>query len=1026
MPWLGLILALSVSVTIASANESPTGIQTYVQATLLGLSGERVVTLPHRLETDDFPPGGGQVRYRMKVDLPSRPREPLGIYVRKLSLSGRVILNGESIGACGLGDLKNLRCLHQPQLFVPPVSLWQAGLNTLEFEIYANDRQMNGLSSVQVGSAQALGEGPYLRQWLWQVELLRALTWIVVSLGGLAWAISGIIREEKLYQWFGLCALFNALGNLNILVTSPPVDFEWFSWFVFSSRMVTAPLFLLMLLAFFDRAGAMATRSLLLYAFLMPLVTWVSGNNRWVVAIMYLPGMLAALVLLTFMIRWTWRSRQGLHIAITGVTGVLLLISVLDWLRLSGRSDFEGVYWATYVLTGAFLVFGIMLMSRLASALIAERRLSALLRLASRSAKAGFWDWNLATHQVQWSDEMMELFGVDAKIAPKPLDTWSIWRSRLHSEDLPTAERQAADAARNRTPLALDYRILLPNGETRWIETRADIHPEAAGQPAILTGISLDVTQRRQAEERLRESEARFRTLFERLPVAYQSLDIEGRWLDANDKMAELLGFERPEDMQGLCFGDYWNEEHAHEFSSVFTRFKATGQVFQDLDLRRRDDSALKAQIIGYIQRDPEGHFQRTHCVLFDVTERRAFEEQILALNASLEEKVEQRTVQLKAATEAKSQFLANMSHEIRTPMNAILGFTQLLERDSLTPDQRDLVAMIGEAGNGLLHIINDILDFSKIEAGQLTIDPHPFDLTQLLAQVESLLSLPAATRGLRWRTHTPANLAGLWLGDALRIKQILVNFASNAIKFTEWGQVELRVSPVTAGPGSVRLRFEVSDTGIGITPEALGRLFQPFTQVDASTTRRFGGTGLGLSICKRLAELMGGAIGAISTPGQGSTFWFEAPLEFIEIIERPETITAIRESSGPKLSGLRILAVDDNPINLQVLQRALELEDARVTLAGDGQQALDILLARPRDFDVILMDIQMPIMNGLEATRAIRTELRLTELPVIALSAAVMTEERQEALDAGVNDFLPKPMDLNQMAEMIRRYCPT
>ncbi|MFM8445534.1 MAG: ATP-binding protein, partial [Methylococcus sp.] len=875
--WLGLLLTLSAMGPGGAMAESTEAIQVHNRAVLFSLNGERLVTLPHRLAADDFPPSGGRVRYRIEVDLNTRPREPLGVYVRKLSLSGQLILNGETIGACGLGDLKNLRCLHQPQLFVPPVSLWRAGVNVLEFDIYANDRQMNGLSPVQVGSAQALGEGPYRRQWLWQVESLRALTWVVVTLGGLALVVSRMLRAEPLYWWFGLCALFNALGNLNILVTDPPLSFEWFSWFVFSSRMVTVPLLLLMLLAVFDRAGGMMARGLVIYTLLMPVGTWISGNNRWAVAAMYLPGLVTSFLLLAGMVRWTWRSRERLHLLVTSLTVVLVLISILDLLRLSGHSDFEGIYWATYVLTSFFLVFGLALMSRLVAALMAERRLSDWLSLASRAAKAGFWDWNLATDRVRWSREMMELFGVAAEAAANDRDTWSLWRARVHPEDLPLAERHAAAAARDRTPLALNYRIQLPTGETRWIETRADISPAAAGQPATLSGISLDVTERRQVEEDLHESEARFRTLFERLPVAYQSLDIQGHWLYANDKMAELLGFDRPGSMLGLCFSDYWDEDRGDEFPATFGRLKANGQIGGDLHLRRRDGAAVIAHITGYVQRDLQGRFLRTHCVLIDVTERRALEAEILAMNASLERRVQERTAQLQAATEAKSQFLATMSHEIRTPMNAVLGLAQLLEREPLAAEHREMIQRIRAAGRSLLGIINDILDFSKIEAGQLVLDRQVFALAGVLKHLENLLGASAQAKGLTLMTAAPP-LPGRLVGDSLRLEQILINLTGNAIKFTSEGEVSIRVLPLELTATTARLRFEVRDTGIGLNPEARDKLFQPFTQADSGISRRFGGTGLGLSISKRLVELMGGLIGVESEPGQGSTFWFELP----------------------------------------------------------------------------------------------------------------------------------------------------
>lgn len=287
------------------------------QASLLSQRGEHPVQLPHVLQPEDMPLAGGRVHYRLVLDLPDSAAGALGIYVPKLSLSGQVSLNGQWVGACGLAALEDLRCLHQPHLFVPPLGPWQSGTNVIEFEIYANQRQMNGLSPVWIGSAQALDLGPYLHQRLWQVELLRGLTWVVLCLGGWPWWWPGSSPGERMYLWFGLCSIANALSNLNILVTTPWSGSSCSSWYVFTIRLVSAPCFFLMLLAFFDRARGWSQRLLLAYVLIMPLVTWVSGNNRWVVLALYLPVVVGGLVLVVAMIRWTWRSRQGLHVVVT-------------------------------------------------------------------------------------------------------------------------------------------------------------------------------------------------------------------------------------------------------------------------------------------------------------------------------------------------------------------------------------------------------------------------------------------------------------------------------------------------------------------------------------------------------------------------------------------------------------------------------------------------------------------------------------------------------------------------------------
>ena len=547
---------------------------------------------------------------------------------------------------------------------------------------------------------------------------------------------------------------------------------------------------------------------------------------------------------------------------------------------------------------------------------------------------------------------------------------------------------------------------------------------DATGQIIGINGVVEEITHIKQAEQNLRDSEQRFRALFEHLPIAYHSLDGEGRWLDANQTMADLLGFARPEEMRGLSFADYWDEAMRGQFDALFSQFKQNLALRRELRLRRRDGSSVTVITTGRVQLDAAGQFLRIHSVLTDISERRAMEDAIRELNADLERRVEERTAEARAASAAKSEFLAHMSHEIRTPMNGVLGLAQVLSREPLTTNQRDMVERIQAAGQALLIIINDILDFSKIEAGQLRLESRPFDLMHVLARVENLMSQPAQTKGIALRFIASEPAPGWLVGDGLRLEQILFNLIGNAIKFTERGGVVLRIQAVEPGETAVRLRFEVQDTGIGIAPEALARLFTPFTQAEAGTTRRFGGTGLGLAICKRLVEVMGGGIGADSQAGEGSTFWFELP--FLRApAGAPEATVASKPApaAGPRLTGMRVLVVDDSAMNRDVVERALGLEGATATPTADGQQAVQLLKTRPEAFDAVLMDIQMPVMDGLTATRLIRSELGLTGLPIIAFTAGVLAEQQQAARAAGANDLLAKPVELEQMVAVLSRW---
>ena len=393
-----------------------------------------------------------------------------------------------------------------------------------------------------------------------------------------------------------------------------------------------------------------------------------------------------------------------------------------------------------------------------------------------------------------------------------------------------------------------------------------------------------------------------------------------------------------------------------------------------------------------------------------------------ISVRKQYERELEETRKAAESANRAKGEFLSNMSHEIRTPMNAVLGLAQVLEKGALSPDQREMVQQIRSAGHSLLGILNDILDFSKIEAGQLRIETHPFALPALLKQLDNLLGCTARGKGLTLRIAAPSEVTGSLLGDDLRLGQILINLVGNAIKFTEQGEVEISVVPVELTGATTRLRFKVRDTGVGIAPEILTTLFQPFTQADDSITRRFGGTGLGLSICKRLVELMGGSIGVESREGVGSCFWFDIPFERTAAIPaKAGTMEVVTD--GPRLKGRRVLVVDDSELNRIVVTRALALEGAVTETVNDGQQALDVLRARSHDFDIVLMDVQMPVMDGLTATKILRREPLFSELPIIAFTAGVLHEERLKALDAGVDDFLPKPVDLEEMVAVLLRW---
>jgi CheY-like chemotaxis protein/anti-sigma regulatory factor (Ser/Thr protein kinase) len=355
--------------------------------------------------------------------------------------------------------------------------------------------------------------------------------------------------------------------------------------------------------------------------------------------------------------------------------------------------------------------------------------------------------------------------------------------------------------------------------------------------------------------------------------------------------------------------------------------------------------------------------------------------------------------------------------------MNAVIGLSYLLGRTGLDSEQSSFLAKIKLASNSLLAVINDVLDLSKIESGELRAECASFNPRELLKEVADVMVVHADAKGIAFKVDTSGDLPVTLEGDATRLRQILTNLLANAIKFTDRGRVELSVVRLAATSSRVTLCFVVSDTGIGIAPETQARLFSPFTQADASITRRYGGTGLGLSIVKHLSTILGGTVDVESAPGVGSKF--SVVLDFA--LGTREVL--VRQGSTPgapgerALLGVRVLAVDDSDINLEVAKRILELEGARVWLAGDGEEAFERLQAEPRAFDVVLMDVQMPQLDGHAATRRIRDELGLVHMPIIALTAGALSSERPRAIAAGMDDFITKPFDPQALVNIILRH---
>ncbi|PKO39537.1 MAG: hypothetical protein CVU33_04785 [Betaproteobacteria bacterium HGW-Betaproteobacteria-6] len=547
-------------------------------------------------------------------------------------------------------------------------------------------------------------------------------------------------------------------------------------------------------------------------------------------------------------------------------------------------------------------------------------------------------------------------------------------------------------------------------------------------QCARLASIALE---KNLAEERLQRSEAHYRLLTEDVQDVVWKTDsnLIITYISPSDE--RIRGF-RPDEVLGQHILDLFNEEGRalvsrimQERGELIRRKIRLGSITFEAQHLCKDGSLVWGEVQSKPEYDGAGRIIGFHGITRDITERKNAEAELTRHRDHLEELVEQRTAALSIAKEAaesasraKSTFLANMSHELRTPMNAIMGMTGLALKQATDPKLRDQLGKVTKASQHLLHVINDILDISKIEAERMTLDEVDFVLATPLDNLSNL-ALPAATaKGLTLRIDIAPGLASQPLrGDFQRLGQILLNLTSNAIKFTNQGSVSLDISASQETSTDLLLRCAIRDTGIGISAEDQSRLFQAFEQSDNSMTRKYGGTGLGLAISKRLATLMGGSIGVDSQPGAGSTFWFTARLKKAAAgiaAHRQTTDQRPEESLKARHAGARILLAEDEPINQEVSCELLESAGLVVDLAEDGVEAVE--LAKSKDYDLILLDLQMPRMNGIDAARIIRTLPGREAVPILALTANAFTGDRQKCIDAGMNDHIGKPVDPDQL----------
>ncbi|MBC3875229.1 PAS domain-containing protein [Undibacterium flavidum] len=792
--------------------------------------------------------------------------------------------------------------------------------------------------------------------------------------------------------------------------------------------------------------------------------------------------------------------------------------------------------------------------SKKAASRLANQR-SALAHIIE-GTNVGTWEWNVETGEMRLNERWADQIGYELNELGTP--SIQIWDELTHPEDLIKAKQlMQKHFSHDLSYYECENRLKHKNGHWIWVLTRGRVSSYTPlGKPEWVSGTQMDITERKTAEAELQKSSQQLMTARDQLTKAAEVAEL-GIWswivstneLIFNERMYEI--YEVPQALRNdKLFYDYWRSKlHPDDLADTEELLRgaiagthAYSPIFRIISPTK---GIRYIQAAGGVERDEHGNAILVTGINRDITLQYQAEEALRNAKQAADD-----------ASQAKSAFLANMSHEIRTPMNAILGMLSLLRKTPLSAQQNDYASKTESAARSLLNLLNDILDISKVEAGKMTLDPHPFRLDQLLIDLSDLLSINIADKPVDILFDIDPNIPNRLVGDALRLRQVLTNLGSNAVKFTEQGEVIIVIKLLEQNSDHVRLRFAVKDTGIGIAPENHEKIFTGFTQAETSTTRRFGGSGLGIAISQGLVEMMGGKLELESALGAGACFFFSIDLpitdeqknrlddfallnqhrqlliveanifvrehlktasaelqlspEFVDssesalqimrsgsgdygavlidwdsietdgwgsvrdireiadqraismslvmrateqvllqraspkdqllfdqILLKPISTRKLQESllhqggqelKAPQhaelpLQNLRLLLVEDNPNNQQVARELLQAEGASVVIANHGLEAIEIIANERLPFDLVLMDLQMPVMDGYTATKKIRSELGRSKLPIVAMSANVMEADKQACIEAGLDDHIGKPFDLHDLIQVILRH---
>ena len=624
------------------------------------------------------------------------------------------------------------------------------------------------------------------------------------------------------------------------------------------------------------------------------------------------------------------------------------------------------------------------------------------LRLAEDMVGVGRWRYEVASGEVTWSDEIYRIHGLTpGAFSPSLEDVFG----HYHADDRVEIQRLVEQALRTGEGYSFKLRLIGTDEVERVVAAEGAVEKDATGRVVALFGVLQDVTERERLLQAAQTNERRYRLLAENTGDVITRVKMDGSSKYISPAIQQLLGWTY-EEMSGQSTDYVHPEDRLQVLQAIGAAVKTGRPTRLEHRAVHREGHTVWVESAFKALTDEHGQVDDVVVVIRDMTQRKLLEDEVIEAKERAEK-----------AAQAKSEFLANMSHELRTPLTSVIGFSGLLQSSEALPqEERTYVERIATASEALLGVINDILDYSKLEANAIEMDPEPFQVAALVDGAAAIVEGQCAAKGLGLKVVAEAAIPDVLTGDAGRLRQVMLNFLSNAVKFTGRGGVTLRVGGRPEGDGRWRLRVAVTDTGIGIPAEKIEVLFQRFSQADASTTRVYGGTGLGLAISRRLIEIMGGEIGVDSKPGEGATFWFEVPLAQGGAIGRLASGDEGMATPGGMV-GRRILMADDAPGNRELVSAILRGLGLEIDTVCDGAEAVQAM--QTGSYDLVLMDVHMPVMDGLAATGEIRRMQAGTgrRTPILALTANVQADQVARCLDSGMDGHLAKPIQIPELA---------